>query len=116
MSQHKHSTNRHCTMSAEDIERNPEAAWDIISSYFANDRKDHLEQLVRHQIESYNDFVQTQIRRTVEMFTPITVHSEQDFDKASGKYALTIFIRMVNLRIYLPQIFENNGAIWICNF
>ena len=59
-------------MSAEDIQRNPEAAWDIIASYFDNDRLDHLQQLVRHQIESYNDFVQTQIRRTVEMFTPFT--------------------------------------------
>ena len=111
MSQPKYSSKLECTMSAEDIQRNPEAAWDIIASYFDNDRLDHLQQLVRHQIESYNDFVQTQIRRTVEMFTPITVHSEQDFDKESGKYALTIYIRMVNLRIYLPQIFENNGAM-----
>ena len=31
-----------------------EEPWDIIQSYV---KKNHLKQLVRHQIESYNDFV-----------------------------------------------------------
>ena len=41
-----------------DCSKYVEQPWDVISSYF--DGK-HLEQLVRHQIESYNDFVTYQI-------------------------------------------------------
>ena len=35
-----------------------EAPWDVIGSYF---RGSHLRQTVRHQLESYNDFVNNQI-------------------------------------------------------
>ena len=46
--------------------------WDIIKSYFD---KQHLQRLVRHQIESYNDFVNNQIQKTIDMFNPVYVHS-----------------------------------------
>ena len=38
-------------------------AWTIIESYFENK---HLHQLVKHQIESYNDFIQNQMKKTIE--------------------------------------------------
>ena len=40
-------------------------AWKIINSYF---KGQHLARLVRHQIESYNHFVNNQIKNTIEMF------------------------------------------------
>ena len=55
-----------------------EAPWKIIGSYFEGQ---HLKRLVRHQIESYNDFVNNQLERTIQMFNPVTIASEQDFDK-----------------------------------
>ncbi len=93
-----------------DIENEPyiEAPWDIIKSYF---KDKHLERLVRHQIESYNNFVSYQIFKTIEMFNPIHIKSENDYDAASGKYSLEIFLTMDNFHIYRPQIYENNGAI-----
>jgi len=93
-----------------DIENEPyiEAPWDIIKSYF---KDKHLERLVRHQIESYNNFVCYQIMRTIDMFNPIHIKSENDFDVSSGKYSLEIFLNMENFHIYRPQIYENNGAI-----
>ena len=39
--------------------------WKVIESYFANQ---HLQQLVKHQVESYNDFIQNQMKRTIQMF------------------------------------------------
>jgi len=42
-----------------------EILWTIINSYFSNQ---HLKQLIRHQIESYNDFITRQIPHTIEMF------------------------------------------------
>ena len=62
----------------DDIEKNvlshldnyTEEPFEIIESYF---RGQHLERLVRHQIESYNHFVNYQIQRTIQMFNPVNV-------------------------------------------
>lgn len=85
-----------------------ETPWNIIESYF---RGQHLERFVRHQLESYNNFVGYQIIKTIEMFNPVHIASEQDFDPVSKKYSLEIFITFENFHIYRPQIHENNGAI-----
>ena len=93
-----------------DLENNQyiEEPWTIIDSYF---KDQHLERLVRHQLESYNNFVGYQIIKTIEMFNPIHVKSENDFDAKSGKYSLEMFITFENFHLYRPQIHENNGAI-----
>ena len=52
-----------------------ERVYDIIQSYFNNH---HTERLVRHQLESYNDFVQIQIEKTIQMFNPMHIRSEND--------------------------------------
>jgi DNA-directed RNA polymerase II subunit RPB2 len=85
-----------------------ETPWHIIESYFNGK---HLERLVRHQLESYNNFVGYQIIKTIEMFNPVHIVSEHDYDPNSKKYALEIFITFENFNIYRPQIHENNGAI-----
>ena len=54
------------------IENDPyiETPWNIIETYF---KDQHLERLVRHQLESYNNFVGYQIIKTIEMFNPVNV-------------------------------------------
>jgi len=94
-------------MSNHEINDDIEAPWTIIETYF---KDKHLERLVRHQLESYNNFVGNQIIKTIEMFNPVNIKSEQDFDAASGKYTLEIFVTFENFHIYRPQIHENNGA------
>ena len=93
-----------------DIQNEPyiETPWNIIESYF---RGQQLERFVRHQLESYNNFISYQIIKTIEMFNPVHIASEQDFDPVSKKYALEIYITFENFHIYRPQIHENNGAI-----
>ena len=87
-----------------------EDPWTIIESYFKNH---HLNRLVRHQLESYNNFVGYQIIKTIEMFNPVHIKSEEDFNETVGKYSLEMFITFENFHIYRPQIHENNGAIKI---
>ena len=84
-----------------------ETPWTVIESYF---KGQHLQRLVKHQLESYNNFVGYQINKTIEMFNPVHIASEQDFDVKSNKHALEIFITFENFHIYRPQIQENNGA------
>jgi DNA-directed RNA polymerase beta subunit len=84
-----------------------ETPWDIIESYFSGH---HLERLVRHQIESYNNFIEYQTIKTIEMFNDVNIKSEQDLDPVSGKHRLELFISFSNFSLYRPQIHENNGA------
>ena len=85
-----------------------EQPWDIINSYF--DGK-HLDRLVRHQIESFNDFVTYQIPKTIAMFNPIHIRSEKSYDESAKKYSLEMFVTFENFSISRPQIHENTGAI-----
>ena len=87
--------------------KNIEIPWNIIDSYF---KGKHLKRLVRHQIESYNDFVNNQIKKTINMFNSVLIKSEQDFDKETKKYKLEMELNFENFNIYRPQIHENNGA------
>ena len=84
-----------------------EEPWTIIESYF---KGQHLDQLVRHQLESYNNFISYQITKTIEMFNPVHIASEHDYDTKTGKYALEIFVTFENFHLHRPQIHENNGA------
>ena len=81
--------------------------WPVIESYFSDS---HLERLVRHQTESFNDFVSNQMASTIEMFNPVVVRPENYFDKDAKQYSLEMTINFVNMRVCRPQIHENNGA------
>ena len=84
-----------------------EEPFTIIQSYFEGKQ---LERLSRHQIESYNNFVNYQMQKTIEMFNPIVIKSENDFIPQTGEYGLIIHLNITNLKFYPPQIYENNGA------
>ena len=73
-----------------------EEPFDIIESYF---KGQHLERLVRHQIESYNHFVNYQIQRTIQMFNPVKIHSENDYVPDKDKYMLEIDLSFDNFKL-----------------
>ena len=79
----------------------------LLESYF---EAQHLERLVRHQIESYNHFINFQIQRTIQMFNPVRIRSENDYVESEGMYMLEIVVSFDNFKLYPPQIHENNGA------
>ncbi len=95
------------TNQTEEVDHYVESPWTIIESYFAGQ---HLQRLVRHQLESYNSFVNFQIQKTIDMFNPVHIRSEQQFNPVLKKYPLEIFINFNKFQIYKPQIHENNGA------
>jgi DNA-directed RNA polymerase II subunit RPB2 len=89
-----------------------ELSWNIIHSYFKNKE---LERLVRHQIESFNHFIDCQLKKTIEMFNPVEIHSFLDKEKKNiynndEEKPLKITITFNNFKIFRPQIHENNGA------
>jgi DNA-directed RNA polymerase II subunit RPB2 len=82
--------------------------FDILQSYFEGNP---LERLVRHQLESYNNFVNFQMQRTIEMFNPIVIKSDADYDPDTNTYGLIVKVSLKNIRFQHPQIYENNGAM-----
>ena len=84
-----------------------EEPFEIIESYF---KGQYLERLVRHQIESYNHFINYQIYRTIQMFNSVVTHSDNDYIPEKDMYLLEIEISFSNFKLYPPQIHENNGA------
>ena len=91
----------------DNILSDEETPWTLIGSYFCNR---YLERLVRHQIESFNYFINTQIAETIEMFNPVVIRSDHYYNKDVQKYSLEINISFENFTILRPQIHENNGA------
>ena len=89
------------------IENYNTEAFKIIESYFSGQ---HSSRLVRHQLESYNHFVNYDMKRTIEMFNPVIIKSEKDYIAKKEAHTLEIKITFENLKIYPPQIYENNGA------
>jgi len=82
-------------------------AFNIIEAYFNGQ---HSSRLVRHQLESYNHFVNYDMKRTIDMFNPVTIRSDKDYVAKHEAYTLEIKIAFENLKIYPPLIYENNGA------
>jgi DNA-directed RNA polymerase beta subunit len=94
------------------VEEYVEAPWEIIKSYF---HEQHLTRLVRHQIESYNTFVNVELKKTINMFNPINVHYDPNIDghdvvSASDEPVIDVYVTFDNFHLYRPQIHENNGA------
>ena len=90
-----------------DVENYIEDPHIILDSCF---RGMHLKRLTEHQTESYNDFIQYQVPRTISMFNPIHICSEQDLDKDVNKHRLEMFVSCENFNIHRAQIHEINGA------
>ena len=67
--------------------------FDLLQSYFEGRP---LARLVRHQIESYNNFVNFQLQRTIEMFNPVVIKSEADYNPETNTYGLIINISLKN--------------------
>ena len=77
--------------------------WEVIDSYF----KDKNE-LVKHHIESYNDFIDNKIETITKQFNPLSIYNNYNEDENNYKYE----IRIEFGKIYYqnPMIYENNGS------
>ena len=81
--------------------------WALLDSYWGSDPR---AQLVRHQQESYNEFINTNFKKTIDMFNPMTIHSSNDYDVATKSYRFEIEMNIINPVVNIPTIHENNGV------
>lgn len=80
--------------------------FNAIESYFANRS---MRQVVRHQIESYNSFMNERLKQTIEMFNPVKIHANLS-NETPPKHILEVSIEFRNFAFHRPTIHENNGA------
>ncbi len=83
-----------------------EVTWSIIRDYFLNGNGN---QLVKHQIESYNDFLLRKLDQIIKGFNPIEIQHQylgQELD--CFKYILVIEIKSPTLA--KPIIYEKDGS------
>lgn len=88
-------------------EYNKEKWAHLLETYFS---KNYLDVLVRHQLESYNDFVKIRLPKTIEMFNPVVVKTDAMEHLLFDQQEITIKIYFENFNLQRPEIHENNGA------
>lgn len=78
--------------------------WNVIESYFRDKKV-----LVKHQIESYNDFVDNKIQKIIDEFNPVISYS--NFDQDLGKYLTEYHVEFGDISITKPVINDNDGEL-----
>ena len=79
--------------------------WDVITSYFDETRGKCL---IKHQIDSYNDFVLNKMEQIIEGFNKLEVNHKYIAELDDFKY--TIHINIANPKMTRPTIHEKDGS------
>ena len=89
-------------MSANEFEAN---TWHVVSSFFDQARGDPI---VKHALDSFNDFIHRKLDQIIEGFNPIVIHHKHIPDKDMYEYQMSIHID--SPVITKPMINEKDGS------
>ena len=90
------------TLSKDDFDHH---TWDIVDSYFKVNKG---YQLVKHQLESFNDFILRKLEQIIDGFNNIEIHHQYIPEVNKFKYILIIEIK--NPCLNKPVIYEKDGS------
>lgn len=79
--------------------------WKVIESYFQQYKE---EAVIKHVLDSYNDFIHRKLEQIIEGFNPIQIYHKHIPEKDVFEYQLTIHIK--NPVITKPMIHEKDGS------
>ena len=79
--------------------------WTVIKSLL---NENHWRSLVRHHLDSYNDFMKNKVPIIVKQFNPLSIYHDYDADK--NIYNYEIKIEFGNVSYNKPYIHENDGS------
>jgi DNA-directed RNA polymerase II subunit RPB2 len=80
--------------------------WEIIDKYFKYNKG---YQLVKHQVESFNDFLLNKLEQIIDGFNPIELHHQYLPEHEKFKYILSLEIK--NPVLNKPIIYEKDGSM-----
>ena len=79
--------------------------WKVIESYL---KEDNYKNLIRHHIDSFNEFTDIKIEQIVKQSNPLVIFN--NYDETSNSYKYEINVNFGNIYFNKPVIFENNGS------
>jgi len=80
-------------------------AWTIIKSMLGENN--HIS-MVKHHIESYNDFVKNKIGIIVKQFNPLSIY--HSYNEEENNYRYEIMIEFGDVHFNKPLVYENDGS------
>jgi DNA-directed RNA polymerase beta subunit len=89
-------------LSKEDFDK---LTWKIIDKYYGINKG---YQLVKHQIESYNDFIENKLEQIIKGFNDIDINHQYQPETENFKYLLSI--RIDTPVLTNPEIYEKDGS------
>ena len=93
-------------------ELNDDDIWNVIYSYFKDDKKGKNYYLTNHHLDSYNDFVLNKIPQTFKENNPQTIFLGRDEETKKYRYELDIYYGGLDSnKIYIgkPIIFHKES-------
>jgi len=82
-----------------------QGVWDVVGEYYKPNKG---YQLVKHQIESFNDFILRKIEQIIDGFNPIEINHQ--YNPETEKFKYHISITMENPALLKPLIYEKDGS------
>ena len=79
--------------------------WKVIESYL---KENKYKNLVRHHIDSFNEFTDIKIEQIVKQSNPLLIFN--NYDEETNSYKYEININFGNIYFNKPIIYENNGS------
>ena len=79
--------------------------WDVIDLYF---QQNNNKQLVKHQLDSYQQFIESQLKEIIQQFNPVTIY--HDFLPEHNKHRIELQMSFGDYIIGKPLIHENDGS------
>lgn len=88
-----------------------ETPWVFVKSYFSDGTKTPATKSIKHQLESFNDFITYQLPKTINMFnTHEPIVSKDEYNADLKINPIEIYITFKNFHMENPQIYELNGV------
>ena len=80
-------------------------SWDVIKAFFHDSNST---QLIRHQLDSYNDFILNKIPNIIGQFNSITIC--HDYNPETNRFNYEMHVKFGKTYLGHPKIVENNGS------
>ena len=87
-------------------EINLDKTWSKLVDLYFNSNNGY--QLIKHQIESFNDFIENKIPQIIKQYNPVTIY--HNYSQEHNQYTREIQISFGDIYISKPRIHENNGS------
>ena len=82
--------------------------WKTVDRLFGFDREKISQNLIAHQLESYDDFVTNKIEEIINGFNPVKIYHK--YQNSTSDFKHKIELKVLNVKLSKPSISEKDGV------